>query len=75
MGCWDENLFKCSESHDQDGFHAHIWENPSKISFFGIKRQMTSKLSRIQHRVLKYCHICSNDNTGLTLTIFMALPI
>ena len=25
MGCWDENLFKCSRSHDQDSFQAHIW--------------------------------------------------
>ena len=27
MGCSDENLFKCSESHDQDGFQAHMWQN------------------------------------------------
>ena len=31
---------------------------------------MTLKLS-IQHQVLKYNQICANDNTGLTLTIFM----
>ena len=31
---------------------------------------MTSKLG-IQHRVLKYYQICSNEDTGLTLTIFM----
>ena len=41
-----------------------------KISFFGTKRLMTLKLS-IQHRVLKYYQICSNDDTGLTVTILM----
>ena len=25
MGCWDEYLFKCSGSHDQDSFQVHIW--------------------------------------------------
>ena len=39
----------------------------------GTKRLMTFKL-RIQHRVLKCYQICSNDDTGLTLTIFMAWP-
>ena len=43
---------------------------PFKISSFGIKRLMTLKLG-IQLRVLKYCKICSNNDTGLTLTIFM----
>ena len=33
---------------------------------------MTLKLG-IQHRVLKYDPICSNGDTGLTLTIVMAL--
>ena len=26
-------LFAASGSHDQDGHHAHIWSNPSKIFF------------------------------------------
>ena len=26
----------------------------------------------MQHRVLKYCQICSNDDPGLTLTYFTA---
>ena len=32
---------------------------------------MTWKLG-MQHRVLEYYHVCSNDNLGLTLTYFMA---
>ena len=32
---------------------------------------MTLKLG-MQHRVLKYCQVCSNDDPGLTLTYFMA---
>ena len=46
---------------------AHIWIKPSKISFFETKQLMILELG-IQHRVLKYYQICSNDNTGLTLT-------
>ena len=34
------------------------------------KRWMTFKLG-IRYRVLKYCQICSNDDTWLTLSIFM----
>ena len=41
-----------------------------KISFFGTERLMTLKLG-IQHQILKYYQICSNYDTGLTLTIFM----
>ena len=40
-----------------------IYEKTSKISFFGTKRLMILKLG-IQHRVLKYYQICSNDVTG-----------
>ena len=32
---------------------------------------MTLKLG-MQHRVLEYYHVCSNDDPGLTLTYFMA---
>ena len=42
---------------------------PSKIS--GNKTPMTLKLGK-QHRVLKYYHICSNADPGLTLTYFTA---
>ena len=40
-----------------------------KIFFSGTKRQMTLKLG-IQHRVLKYYQVCSNDDPGLTSTHF-----
>ena len=39
-----------------------------KISFFGTKRPMTLKLG-IQHRLLMYFKICSNDDPWLTLTL------
>ena len=45
-------------------------KKPSKVSFFGTKKPMNLKLG-IQLRVLKYYQICSNDNTGLNLPIFM----
>ena len=48
-----------------------IWSKPKKIFFSRTKRLMTLKLS-MQHWVLKYYEVCSNDNPGLTLTYFMA---
>ena len=43
-----------------------------KNPVFGTKRAITWKLG-IQHGVLKYYQICSNDDTWLTLTIFMTI--
>ena len=37
----------------------------------GTKRPMTLKVG-MQHWVLEYYHICSNDDAGMTLTYFMA---
>ena len=45
-----------------------IWKNKS---FFGTKKPMILKLG-IQLWVLKYYQISSNEDTGLTLPIFMA---
>ena len=42
-----------------------------KDIFSVIERQMTLKLG-IQHCVLKYYQVCSNDAPGLTLTYFIA---
>ena len=42
-----------------------------KILFSGTKKPMTLKLG-MQHRVLEYYQICSNDDPGLTLTYFTA---
>ena len=42
-----------------------------KIFFSGSNKLMTFKLG-IQHRVLEYYQIYSNDDPGLTLTYFMA---
>ena len=39
--------------------------------FSRTKRQMTLKLG-MQHQVLEYYQVCSNDDPGLTLTYFMA---
>ena len=42
-----------------------------KKSLSGTKRLMTLKLG-MQHWVLEYYHVCSNDDPGLILTYFMA---
>ena len=46
-------------------------KNLKKIFFSGTKRPMTLKLV-MQHRVLEYYQVCSNDDPGLALTYFMA---
>ena len=70
--CWDENVFKCSGLHDQNGTHSHIMvktlKKKQKTPLFGTKRLITLKHG-IHHCVLKYNQICSNDDTGMTLTM------
>ena len=65
MGLGNESLLKWSWSHDQDGHHAHVWYKPLKI-FSGTKRPTLKP--GMQHRVLEYYQVCSNDDPGLTLT-------
>ena len=48
-----------------------IYGKNLKNIFSGTKRPMTLKLG-MQHRVLEYYQICSNDEPGLTLTYFTA---
>ena len=63
---WDVGMKICS---NVSGHMTKMASGPIYgISFFGNKRPMTLKLG-IQHWVLKYYQICSNDDTGLTLTI------
>ena len=58
-------------SHNQYGRHAHIWYKPEKIFFSGTKRPVALKVC-MQHRVLEYFQISSNDDPELTLTYFTA---
>ena len=46
-------------------------KNLKKICFSGTKRLMTLKLG-MQHRVLEYYQVCSNDDPKLTLNYFTA---
>ena len=48
-----------------------IYDKTIKIIFSGIERPMILKLG-IQHCVLEYYQVCSNDAPGLTLTYFTA---
>ena len=60
---------KLSCSNDQKGSHGHYMVKTLNIVFSGTKRPMTLKLG-MQHRVLEYYQICSNDDPGLTLDLF-----
>ena len=66
---WGKGLFKWSRSHDQGGRPSMV--KNLKIFFSGTKRSMTLKLG-MQHRVLEYYQVCSNDDPGFTLTYFRA---
>ena len=46
-------------------------KNQKKIFFSGTKRPVTLHLG-MHHQVLEYYQICSNDDSGLTLTYFTA---
>ena len=77
----DENLFKWSPrmkiySNGPDPMTKIVvmpiyGKNLKKIFFSGTERLMTLKLG-MQHRVLEYYQVLSNDDTGLTLTYFTA---
>ena len=47
-------------------------KNLKKIFFFGTKRPMTLKVG-MQHRVLEYFQVCSNNDPGLILAYFSLL--
>ena len=49
----------------------HIWKKHEKFFFSGTKRPLTLKVC-MQHQVLEYYQVCSNDDPGLTLTYFTA---
>ena len=63
---WDEGTKVCSNG---PGHMTIYGKNLKKIFFSGIKRPMTLKFG-MQHWVLKYYQVCSNDDPGLTLTYF-----
>ena len=70
---WDGGTKVCSNGH------GHMTKMPPcpymvktlKNLLLWNKRLMTLKLS-MQHWVLEYYQVCSNDDPGLTLTYFMA---
>ena len=49
-----------------------IYDKNLKIFFSATKTSMTLRFS-MQHRVLEYHQVCSNDDSGLTLTYFTAI--
>ena len=58
-----------NESHMTKMIAMPIYGKNLKNIFSGTRMPMTLKLS-MQHRVLEYYQICSNDDSGLTLTCF-----
>ena len=71
MGCCYENLFKCSWSHGRRWL-----QGPYMVKTFKnlLWNQEADDLETL-YTALKYYQICSNDDTGLTLTIFMTWSI
>ena len=70
MGWGNESLFKWSWSHDQNGRQAHIWQKTFKKSSPQKPKMPMTLILGMQHWVLKYYQVCSNDDPGLTLTYF-----
>ena len=67
---WDGGTKVCSNGpcHMTKMAAMPIYVSTLKIFFSGTKRPMTLKLS-MQHRVLEYYQVCSNDDPGLTLML------
>ena len=71
---WDGRTKVCSNGPDHTTNMAamHIYgKTLKKIFFFGTKRPMTLKHG-MHHQVAEYYQVCSNDDSGLTLTSFTA---
>ena len=66
----NESLFMESGSRDQDGWHAHIWLKSLKI-ISETERPINLKPG-MHHSVLRLYQSCSNGDSLLTLTYFMA---
>ena len=63
----NKSLYKWSRSHMTNVATMPIYGKNLKKIFYWTKRLMTLKVG-MQHCVLKYYQICSNDDPGLTLT-------
>ena len=70
---WDGKTKVCSNGpgHMTNMAAMLIYSKHFKIFFSGTKMPMTLKAG-MQHRVLQYCQVYSNDDPGLTLTYFTA---
>ena len=70
---WDGGTKVCSNGpgHMTKMAAMPIYVKNIKKIFSGTKRPMTLKVG-MQHRVLKYYQVCSNDDPELTLTYFTA---
>ena len=70
---WDGGTEVCSNGpgHMTKMAAMPIYGKNLKTFFSGTKRPMSLKLG-MQHWVLEYYQVCSNDDTGLTLTYFTA---
>ena len=69
MGCWDENMSNILGHMTKMASRPIYGKNLQKSSSEP-KGRLTLKLG-IQHRVLRYYQVCSYDDTGWILTIFM----
>ena len=68
---WDGGMKVCSNGPCHMTNMAAMPIHDKKIFFPGTKQPMILKVG-MQHQVLEYYQICSNDDPGLTLTCFTA---
>ena len=71
---WDGGMKVCSNGpgHMTNMATMSIYGKNLKKNFFSeTKQPMTLKVG-MQHQVLKYYQVCSNDDPGLTMTYFTA---
>ena len=66
---WDGGTEICSNGPGHMAAMPIYGKKNFKLFYSGTKSSMTSKLG-MQHRVLEYYQVCSDDDPGLTLTCF-----
>ena len=67
----NENLYKLSRSHDQDGRHGYKYQKPLNIFYSRTRRPMILKIG-MKHQAIEPYKVCINHDPGMTLTYFTA---
>ena len=70
FGSREEDFFMFLSNDNTKMAAMPIYGKNARNIFFSRTKKLITLKTGMQHRVLEYYQVCSNDNTGLTLTYF-----